>query len=483
MKITLIMPGVGRKPGEKYVNSWKMEPLPLAVLAAATPPEVEVCFYDDRLEAIPYDEPTDLVGINVETYTARRSYAIAAQYRARVVPVVLGGYHPTLVPHEAMNFCDAIVEGEGEAVWPQVIEDAQNDQLQKRYRQCGGHRSCSETFRARPRREIFAGKKYMPVTLIETGRGCPFSCEFCSVSQFFNHTAVARQVDDVVAEVEASANRTVFFVDDNIVADMARAKRLFAALDSTKIRWLSQGSITMADDPELLRLMRRGGCRGILIGFESLSKATLSRMGKSWNNAVRDFDTSIQRIRDAGLAIYATFVFGYDTDDADAFERTLDFAIHHKFYMAAFNHLVPFPGTPLYDRLKAENRLLSDPWWLDENYRFGDVAFQPRTMSAGELSTRCFEARKKFYRFGSTLRRACDLKSNCRGLLDSADYFWLNLFSGREMRKRQGLPLGDGFEDDASADLPKLNNHVAEVPRIIPFTHRKQEAYHGQLHH
>ena len=449
MKLTLVMPGVGRKPGEKYVNSWKMEPLSLAVLAAATPPDVEVRFVDDRCESIPYDNPTDLVGISVETYTARRSYSIAARFRALGVPVVLGGYHPTLVPDEAGAFADAVVEGEAEAVWPRVCEDARAGRLQRRYRANGT--SGEQSFSVRPAREIFAGKRYMPVTLIETGRGCRFSCEFCSVTRFFSQKAKSRPVAEVMAEIESAANRTVFFVDDNIVADMARAKELFAALGPTDIRWMSQGSITMADDRELLRLMRRGGCRaGILIGFESLSKATLTRMGKSWNTAVRDYEESIRRIRDAGLAIYATFVFGYDTDDADAFERTMDFAVEQKFYMAAFNHLVPFPGTPLYDRLKAENRLLRDPWWLDEDYRFGDVAFEPRGMSAEELSRRCFEARNTFYRLSSVLQRARDRKANCRCFRDTLDYFWLNLFSGREMRKRQGLPLGDGFEENAT---------------------------------
>ena len=448
MKITLVMPGVGRKPGQSYVNSWKMEPLAPAMLTAVTPLDVEVRFVDDRLEAIPYDEPTDAVGINAETYTARRAYAIAARFRNRGVPVILGGYHPTLVPEEAACHADAVVEGQAEHVWPRVLDDVRRGQLQAKYHGNGAIRLHG----LHPRREIFDSKKYLPVTLIETGRGCHAACEFCSVSSFFRRTATARPIEDVLAEIEAVGNRDVFFVDDNIVADMDRAKRLFTALRATGIRWMSQGSIAMARDTNLLKLMQQSGCRGILIGFESLSQETLSSMGKSWNQASLDYEEAVRRIRDAGIGIYATFVFGYDTDDADVFDRTMEFALRQKFFLAAFNHLVPFPGTPLYHRLKRENRLLSDPWWLDPSYRFGDVAFQPARMSAKELAERCFWARREFYRFGSVLSRACDVKGNCRDLRAAMTYLWLNLFSGREMRRRQGLPLGTGFDGDVGDD-------------------------------
>jgi radical SAM superfamily enzyme YgiQ (UPF0313 family) len=444
MNITLIMPGVGRKPGEGYVESWKMEPLGLATLAALTPPDVEVRLVDDRLEAIPYDEPTDAVGINVETYTARRAYAIAERFRCRGVPVILGGYHPTLVPGEASIYADAIVEGEAEAVWPRVVDDVRARRLQRRYRAASGATSLP----VQPRRALFAGKKYLPISLVEAGRGCRFACEFCSVTQFYRHTAAARPVIDVLADIESAGRRRVFFVDDNVVADSERAAELFAALKPTGIRWFGQGSLTMADDPRLLAAMQHSGCGGVLIGFESLSAATLAAMGKSWNRAVRDYDESIRRIREAGIAVYATFVFGYDTDDVDAFDRTVEFAIGQKFHMAAFNHLVPFPGTPLYERLHRERRLRFDPWWLDARYHFGDVAFQPRHMSAAELAERCFAARTAFYRFGSIVSRAWDFKSNCRNLRSAASYFWLNLFSGNQMRRRQGLPLGTGFETD-----------------------------------
>jgi radical SAM superfamily enzyme YgiQ (UPF0313 family) len=441
MKLTLIMPGVGRKPGEKYAASWSMEPLGLAALAAVTPLDVEVVLADDRLEPIPYDEPTDAVGICLDTYAARRAYAIAAQYRARHVPVILGGYHPTLLPEEAVQYGDAIVEGEAEAVWPQVIADLRAGRLQPRYRASG-----PPPVDVLPDRRIFAGKKYMPLMLVETGRGCRFNCNFCSVSQFYHQTSSVRPLANVLAEIRTAGRRAVFFVDDNIVTDLQRTKQFCAAIRPAGIRWVSQGTVCMADDRELLALMRASGCCGVLIGFESLSTATLAAMGKSWNRAVRDYEEAIRRMRDAGLPIYATFVFGYDTDDADAFERTMEFAIRQKFYIAAFNHLVPFPGTPLYRQFQQAGRLRSVAWWLDDTFQFGDVAFQPLHMTAEELAARCYRARCDFYRLGSILRRAWDFRCNVRTPRTAARYFMLNLFSAREMRSRQGLPLGEGFD-------------------------------------
>jgi len=442
MKITLIMPGVGRKPGEPYLRGWQMQPLPLAVLAALTPSDVEVRLVDDRVEPIPYDDPTDTVAISVETYTARRAYQIAESFRARGVPVILGGYHPTLVPAEACGFADAIVIGEAETVWRRVVEDLRRQQLRTVYR--SDMRPVLDGLQ--PRREIFQDKPYLPLTLIETGRGCRFACDFCSVSCFFRQTYRARPVEDIVAEIETCGHQTVFFTDDNIVADFDRARRLFRAVRPLGINWLSQGSVNMADDPEMLKLMRQSGCRGILVGFESLSDETLASMGKGWNRTARDYGEAVKRIRDSGIAVYATFVFGYDTDASDAIDRAVEFAIRQKFFMAAFNHLVPFPGTPVYARLRREGRLRLDRWWLDPEYRFGDVAFEPRHMTAEQLAQRCYEARRDFYRFGSVMTRAMDLRANCADVRAAISYFWLNLFSGREAKKRQGLPLGEGLD-------------------------------------
>jgi radical SAM superfamily enzyme YgiQ (UPF0313 family) len=442
MHITLIMPAVGCKPGKKYVASWKMEPLSLASLAALTPPEVDLHFFDDRLELISYEHPTDLVAINVETYTAQRAFAISQRFRERGVPVVMGGYHVTLMPDETLLHCDSIVVGEAEQVWEQVIIDAADGVLARRYQGQG-----ASVFSPRfPRREIYKNKRYIPLTLIESGRGCKFSCKFCSIASFFKKHYHGRSIESIVEEIRLLRARNIFLIDDNIVSDVERAKQLFHALIPLGIRWISQGSITMAKDKELLDLMKRSGCVGVLIGFESLELKTLKKMGKGWNKGCNSFKQSVKLLHRYGIAIYATFMFGYDDEDENVFAETLQFAMEQRFYLAAFNHLVPFPGTQLYNQLEAEGRLLYPRWWLEPDLKFGDVVYRPINFTPEDLAKNCLEARKKFYSFNSILRRSTNWRSNSYGPYQLFQYLWLNFFSERAVHQRQGLPLGNGLD-------------------------------------
>jgi radical SAM superfamily enzyme YgiQ (UPF0313 family) len=438
MKITFILPCVGRKPGEPYVRSWLMEPLAIGVLSALTPPRHERVFYDDRLDEVTYDVPTDLAAINVETYTARRAYQIAAEYRRRGVPVVMGGFHATLVPDEVARHADAVVVGEAENVWPQLLADLESGGLRKRY-QSAERPSLAGIM---PDRTLYANKPYIDLALVETARGCRYACEFCSISSFYRKTYEARPIADVVADIQSLNRRHVFFVDDNICVDRNRTRDLLEALIPLRIRWIGQVSLDVTEDDELLDLMRRSGCIGVLIGFESLNPESLKTMGKKVNREMGDYARALRKLRKHGLAVYATFVFGYDGDTEASFEQTLEFALHHRFFFMAFNHLVPFPGTPLYDRLARDNRLRHDAWWLSEDYRFGDVAFHPARFSPEELTTACYNFRKRFYALSSVLKRGLDFQSNCRTLPMAAVFFYQNLAGGRDVRRRQGLPLG-----------------------------------------
>ncbi|MDT8389975.1 MAG: radical SAM protein [Lentisphaeria bacterium] len=437
------MPSIGRREGQTdYVRGWQMEPLGIGVLAALTPPDVSRVFYDDRLEAIPYEDATDLVCLSVETYTARRAYQISAAYRCRGARVVLGGFHPTLVPDEAGRHADAIVVGEVEGVWLELLADARAGHLRKRYQAVERPRLLG----IRPDRTVFAGKNYVGLSLVETSRGCRFGCEFCSISSFFHRSYTTRPVGEVVAEVAALPKKPVFFVDDNIGADRERAKALFQALIPLKIRWAGQVSMDVADDGELLDLMRKSGCLMVLMGFESLNPEVLKIMGKSVNRGGELNDQRLQRLRRFGISVYGTFVFGYDGDTRESFEATLAFTRRHKMFFAAFNHLVPFPGTPLYARLAAENRLLYERWWLDESYRFGQVAFQPDPLTPGELADMCFEYRRKFYAIGSMVQRGWDWRANCRDIFRAGIFWYGNISSRGEVRQRQALPLGAAGE-------------------------------------
>ena len=278
MHVTLIRPDMGHPADRLGVDESRMEPLQLGVLAALTPPDVEVALVDDRVEPIPYRRPTDLVAITVETFTARRAYQIAAEYRRRGVKVVMGGFHATLAPEEVAEHADAVYTGDAEGGWAEVLADAAAGRLRRRYDCASRGRAAAGCCRAA---SSSAARDYLPLTLVQFGRGCPHGCHFCAIGAFFGQRAHTRPVAEVVAELEAARARTVFFVDDNIVADRSAAKELFRALIPLKLRWVSQAAIDMTEDRELMDLMARSGCLGHVIGFESLDPANAARHGQA----------------------------------------------------------------------------------------------------------------------------------------------------------------------------------------------------------
>ena len=438
MRLTLIHPCIGRRIGEKYIRTWQMEPLAPAVLAGLTPRDVEVKFYDDRMEAIPFDERTDLVAISIETYTARRAYEIASEYRKRGVPVVMGGFHATLVPDEVAEYADSVVIGEAEGLWPQVIEDARAHRLQPIYRAPKRPSLAG----AIADRSIFLGKRYLPLGLVEAGRGCHFACEFCAIQSYFASTQTRRPAEEVCEEVKRMKKPLYFFVDDNITSNLDEAKELYRRLIPLKIRWVSQASINVAHDEELLKLLKASGCQGLLIGFESLNPTNLKKMHKSFNTMKGGYEVALENLRRHGMRLYVTFILGYDGDSYESLHEVVQFAERHKFYIVAFNHLTPFPGTPLYDRLKNEGRLLFDKWWLDPNYRYGMVPYTPAGMTADEVKEGCISARSEFYRWGSIARRSMD-RVNAGSLYMGAKFFMINYLIRREVTERRDYPLGD----------------------------------------
>lgn len=443
MKITFILPAIGKKPEERYIGTWKMEPLTISLLSALTPPEIETGFFDDRIELIDYDTRTDLVVITLETYTAMRGYTIAAKFRARGKTVVMGGYHATLVPEEAAGYADCVITGNAEAVWETMLADFARGKLQKRYNgdTCYKH--------VLPDRQILAGKKYLPVSLVETGRGCGHRCEFCAISAYYSCRYHPKPQQDILAELAVTQHKYHFLVDDNLIADNHHAMSLFKKMESLKVKWAGQGTLAMAKDPEMLRAMKKSGCEVILIGFESLNSESLAQMNKSWERSLGERDELVKRIHDAGIGIYATFVFGFDGDTERTFEETMRFAKKHSFYTAAFNHLLPFPGTATYARLKAENRLFYDKWWLQKEYYYGDLAFTPKHMNAEKMSEMCRQARREFAAAPTVLQRGLASMSRSSPLVWSL--FWaMNLRLGEEVDQKMHVPIGRNLDE-----LPK----------------------------
>lgn len=443
MKLTFILPAIGKKTGEKYIGTWKMEPLTIAVLKGLTPNDIETAFYDDRVELIDYNEPTDLVVITVETYTARRSYEISKAFRQRGVKVILGGYHTTLVPEEAMLHADAIITGNGESVWQEMLMDFKKDELKKCYK---GQVAFSHL---PPDKSIFQGKKYLPVSLVEIGRGCYNQCDFCAIAGYYNCKYFARPHEYIVKDIKDSSHKYHFLVDDNLIADKRNALSLFEKITPLGIKWAGQGTISMAKDEAFLKAMKKSGCEVILIGFESLEENNLRQMNKPVNLIMRERDELVKRIHDAGIGIYATFVFGYDYDTEATIEQALRFSEKHKFYTAAFNHLLPFPGTSLYEYLKKEKRLLVEKWWLQEDYNYGELAFKPKNMSPERLRDLCRDARKEFSSGKNILRRGLSTMRRTSPLLWFL--FWgMNLSIGKEVDEKMNVPIGRNLDE-----LPK----------------------------
>ncbi|MDR3574650.1 MAG: radical SAM protein [Anaerolineaceae bacterium] len=461
MKLTLIHPCIGRRLNQPYIRSWQMEPLAPAVLSALTPAEIKRVFYNDGLEPIPFDEPTDLVALNVEAYTAKRAYQIASEYRRRGVPVVMGGVHATLCPQDVAQFADAVVMGEAEEIWETVLADAERGALKTFYRALGR----PAHLHAHPDRSIFGGKNYLPLGLVETGRGCHFRCDFCSVQSAYQHTYACHASQDVIEEIRKQRRALYFFVDDNISADMQRTKALLRELIPLKIRWVSQCSIDAACDEEFVQLLAASGCYGILIGFESLNPEALKMMNKGSNLMKDAYETGLANLRRHKIRIYATFIFGYDEDDETSFETTFNYAMAHKFYLSAFNHLMPFPGTPLYKRLEAEGRLLYEKWWLDDAYRFNMIPFQPKKMSPQRLQAGCLAARRSYFNFSHVLKRSVD-PVNASPIPLWPVFFGINSLFQKEVGQRNLFPLGD---EGWQGKLIKVREHV-ELSELEPLS-------------
>jgi radical SAM superfamily enzyme YgiQ (UPF0313 family) len=231
-------------------------------------------------------------------------------------------------------------------------------------------------------------------------------------------------------------------VDDNITSNIDQAKEFFRALIPLRVRWVSQASINAAHDEEFLDLLARSGCMGVLIGFESLDPDNLREMNKSFNTMRGGFERALANLRRHRIRVYGTFIFGYDRDTEQAFTRSVDFAKRHAMYIAAFNHLTPFPGTPLYRRFQAEGRLLYDAWWLDERYRYNHIPFTPAGMSPGELQRNCLEARRAFYSLGSIARRGFDAVNRADPFM-WRNFYLINALHRSDVSMRDHYPLGD----------------------------------------
>jgi radical SAM superfamily enzyme YgiQ (UPF0313 family) len=398
MRVVLIAPAPASYIWRKRRAAFTLPPMALPLLAAVTPPGVEVRLIDEAVEDVDLNLEADLVGLSVMTATAPRAYQLGDHFRARGIKVVMGGIHPSSLPEEALQHCDSAVIGEGESHWPKVLKDAEKGSLERIYLN-------TDPFPLdrlpSPRWDLLPAKRYFVPQTVQVTRGCPMSCSFCSVSSFFGRSYRLRPTSQVIEEIKGHKKKLLIFADDNIAGNPDSAKELFAAMVPLKKKWVSQCSLTIADDPELLDLAARSGCIGLLIGFESISPAVLRSIGKNVN-LTRNYEEAIRRIHRRGIHIQASFIFGFDEDPPDTIPATVQFVKENRLTGVNYCRLTPFPGTPLYDRLEKEGRIIDRDW---SKYDRQNVVFQPRNLSPRELQERIFWAYGQTYNLGSLWQR------------------------------------------------------------------------------
>jgi radical SAM superfamily enzyme YgiQ (UPF0313 family) len=402
---------------------FRMPTLGLLRVAGATPPDWAVTILDEKVEPLDFTRPVDLVGITGMTPAIDRAYAIADAFRARGVPVVMGGIHVSMNAEEALAHCDAVVIGEAEGLWPRLLADFQRGAMQRRYR----HEAFPPlSSLGDPDWSLYDGKHYLPFHCVETSRGCPHGCDFCSVTNYFGgcyRTRPPSDVEDEVRRLRPFAGRfilknVVFFVDDNIAGKRSHARDLLARLVPYRLKWLGQASTTIARDDEVLALCRQSGCMGLLIGFETLSREKLKTVSKGFNDPDRYLDV-IRKIHDYGIGVSGAFVFGLDGDDDGVFDRTYEFVQKAKLESPYFSILTPYPGTRLYQRLLAEGRIIDRDW---SNYNTNNVVFAPRGMSAQQL----FDG---YYRLQNAVHTVPAIVQRFWGTTSKAN-FWLPMNYG-----------------------------------------------------
>jgi radical SAM superfamily enzyme YgiQ (UPF0313 family) len=385
----------GERPRQSRLFRFSM--LPCLSVAAAMPPFVETRIVDEDVEPVDFDVDADLVGITFMTFNAPRAYEIADRFRKeKGRTVIVGGYHPTFLPEEAGMHADAVCVGDAEDAAPRMLEDFAAGALKPVYR--SAFRSLDGMTPVN--RSMLNRKNYAPVDVVQATRGCRYSCVFCSVAAFHQSRFRTRPIPEVIDEIRG-LGRHLLFMDDNIIGDPEYAKELFAAMIPLGKRWYSQCGVELAEDPDLLRLAARSGCRGLFVGLESLSQAGLGNWMKHCN-LKRDYLSAIRRLHEAGIAIVAGFVFGSDEDRPDVFVRTLEFLLDANVEALQATRMTPFPGTPLFDDLDRQGRIFDKDW---SHYDFNHVVFEPLHMSPRMLDDGVGWVARKFFDRGNIARR------------------------------------------------------------------------------
>jgi radical SAM superfamily enzyme YgiQ (UPF0313 family) len=407
-KLLLVNPVNPARTGLTVNRRSRFPPIGLGIVAALTPEGWDVEFADENWEPFIYRD-ADLVGITAFTASANRAYEIAAVYRSHGTPVVMGGIHASMRPEEALKFADAIVVGEAESVWAQVVADAEAGRLQETYH--GGWPDLAGM--QPPRRDLFhPGYRFASV---QTSRGCPMDCEFCSVTAFNGLRYRRRPVEDVLSELESIPQKLIFFVDDNIIGhgrqSQEQAKELFRGMVERKLdkRWFCQASLNFADDEELLHWAGRAGCKMVFIGLEAEEVDALAEVNKRLNlkRGVDSYEDAFRRIHRAGIAVLGAFIFGMDSDSPEKLRRRAEYMVSSGVDVMQATILTPLPGTRLFQRLEEEDRLLYRNFPQDwAQYDMTEVVHRPAGMEPAALRETMQQCSQRIYSRRVLLRKA-----------------------------------------------------------------------------
>jgi radical SAM superfamily enzyme YgiQ (UPF0313 family) len=447
MKILLVSPCL---QSEKRPNQFAIPQLTLPLIAGMTPPEheVEIC-EEEYGSIIDFDGDYDLIGISVMSQTCHRGYEIANEFKKRGKYVVFGGIHASAMPEEALLYGDAVVIGEAEGgLWQEVLTDAANNRLRSFYKLSKFPDLQTHIFPKRDLIKCLSGK--FRVAPIETTRGCPYNCDFCTVSRFFGTVQRHKPICDIIADAASCPQKILLFIDDNIAFRRKFALELFKELIPLKKKWIGQSSIGIAKDKELMKMAYKSGCRGLLIGFESMSNEGISTYRKTLKTLDENV-LAVKKLRDNGILVMASLIFGLDTDTEDVFDLSYEFLVKSKSAFLQACLMTPYPGTVVFEKLKKEGRILTDDW---SKFDTKKVIISPKNISPERLIKGYNDIRKATYSYNSILKRSLPYVK--KGALESLFYFSLNIGArNRYMENRDDTIYRNPVDSPVDFDTKK----------------------------
>lgn len=411
-KVLLILPKIQHDINTIYDDNglWTffmgLPSITLPHIAALTPKNHTVEIINENYDDVDFDQNVDLVGLSCLTEAAPRVYQIADEFRERGKTVVIGGYHASALPVEAKQHADSVVIGEAELTWPQLLKDFEKDKLKAFYR---ANKEFDMSIVPPIRRDLI---KHMTITgAVQSTRGCPNRCEFCSITSFYNHGVKHRPINDVVEEIKAMPNKLFILHDPNLTVNPGYARKLFKELIGQKVRkgWKASGTVNVLAkiDDEFLKLARKSGCVEWFVGLESVRQASLNGAKKTFSK-VENFEKMIKRLHKHGMIVQGSIIFGFDEDTPDIFDTAIEKLNEWELDVLEIYMLTPFPGTPLFDRLEREGRILTREW---SRYNLKDVVFKPKHMTEKELYEGTRKVAKEFYKISLVIKRTARIMS------------------------------------------------------------------------